>query len=203
MLAIEDGENGMPQLVQPRFETDHPFIEVFGRPYPVDCSELATVTDLWIYGENEEIRRALPLLPACVLERSIWTLQEGQWTPLSGLTRDTIDGSGWLRFDDIRDAQWTGEHYRHIDPGRAFAVRLLQANAGTHQLTIRHYDAANKVLEIWADDQRVGVVGDGRAGGGWVEETLRLPASAAETMHIVIKSVGSEGAGVSSLRVSP
>jgi hypothetical protein len=203
MLAIEASENGMPQLIQLRFETDHPFIDVFGRPYSVDCSELANVTDLWIYGEDEEIRRALPHLPACVLEKNLWTLQQDQWTLLPSLVRDAIDGSGWLQFDDVRGAGWTDEHYRHVDPGAAFALRLLPAGPGAGRLTIRHYDAPRKVLEIWADDQLIGVIGDGRAGGGWVEETLELPATAKDSILIVIKSVGAEGAGVSGLRISP
>jgi len=203
LLAIEANEQGMPQVIRPRFETDHPFIEVFGRPYPVACYDLADVTDLWIYGESESIRRTLPQLAGCVLEKNLWTWQQGQWTLLPSLIRDTIDGSGWLQFDDVRDAAWTDEHYRHVDPGDAFAVRLLQANTGGRRLTIRHYDAPRKLLEIWADDQPIGVIGDGRKGGGWVEETLDLPVAASDAMLLVIKSVGAEGAGISSLRVGP
>ncbi len=203
LLAIEANEQGVPQIIRPLFETDHPFIEIFGRPYPVACSELAGVTDLWIYGDHESIRRVLPQLPGCILERNLWTIQQGQWALLPSLIRDTIDGSGWLQFDEVRDADWTEEDYRHINPGEAMAVRLLQANTGNLRLTIRHYDAQRKVLEIWADDQPVGVIGDGRAGGGWVQETLDLPATANDSMLIVIKNIGAEGAGISSLGVNP
>lgn len=202
MLAIEANEQGMPELIRPLFETDHPFIEVFGRPYPVTCDDLADVTDLWIYGEGESIRRMLPQLPGCVLERNLWTVQQGQWAPTEAPPRDTIDGAGWLQFDDIRDAGWTDEHFRAVRPGDTFTVMLKQANAGNHQLTLRHFDAPGKIFEIAADGQWIGQVGDGRMGGGWVEETLDLPATDEPIMMIAIKSAGVEGAGITSLRVS-
>lgn len=202
MLAIEANEQGMPQVIQPRFEKDHPFIQVFGRPFPVACSDLADVTDLWLYGESEAIERALPQLPGCVLERNLWTLQQGQWARAGAPPRDTIDGYGWLQFDDIRDAGWTGEHYRHLSPGDGFAVMLKQANAGSHRLTLRYFDAPGKIIEVLADGQRIGELGDGRMGGGWVSETLDLPATGEPTMMLAIKSAGAEGAGITSLRVS-
>lgn len=201
MLAIEADPDGIPRLIQPLFQTDHPFIEVFGRPFPVACSDLEKVTDLWLYGDNQMLRRMLPHLPGCALERNLWIFEQDQWAPMEPPTQDTIEGSGWLQFDDIRDADWTDQNYRHLNPGDAFIVTLVHANAGDHRLFLQHYDAPNKVLEIWAGDQRIGQVGDGRAGGGWVMETLDLPASNEDTMRILVRSVGAEAAGVASLGV--
>jgi uncharacterized membrane protein len=199
MLAIEPDPDGIPQLIQPLFQTDHPYIEVFGRPFPVACDELAEVTDLWLYGDNQVLRRMLPQVPSCVLERHLWVFEQGQWAPMTPPARDTIHGHGWLQFDDIRNANWTDQSYRHLNPGDAFIVTLLHANAGDHRLFLRHYDAPHKVLEIWAGDQRIGQVGDGRAGGGWVMETLELPASDEDPLLILVRSVGTQAAGVASL----
>ncbi len=203
MLAIEPDPGGVPQLIQPLFQTDHPYIEVFGRPFPVSCDELAAVTDLWLYGDNQVLRQLLPQLPGCALERHLWVFEQGHWASMAPPARDTIRGQGWLQFDDIRDATWTDQSYRHLSPGDAIVVKLLHPNAGDRQLILRHYDAPRKVLEIWAGDQRIGQVGDSRAGGGWVMETLDLPASDDDPLLILVRSVGAEAAGIASLGVVP
>ena len=88
---------------------------------------------------------------------------------LDPVTRDVIDGSGWLQFDDIRHSDWTTESYRHLSPGFAIRVVLNRGNAEKRQLTLRYYDAPNKILEVWAAGQLIGQFGGGRNGSGWVE----------------------------------
>lgn len=203
MLAMETDQQGVPQVIQATFQAPHPYTRIFGSPSPVTCSDLKGVSDLWTYGQSEAIHRMLPQLPGCVIEKNLWTFEQGQWTLLPTLMRDTIDGSGWLQFDDIRNATWTDEHYRHLNPGDSFAVRLINAQTGGRWLTIRHYDTPGRVLELWADEQRLGVIGGERQDAGWVETTLQLPAPTADNMLIVVRSIGPEAAGITSMRVSP
>ncbi len=204
MLAIEANEQGgVSQVIQPRFETGHPYIKVFGNTYPVTCGALADVTDVWLYGQREALHRILPQLPSCLIESNLWVFEEGQWTLLPALVRDTIDGAGWLQFNDIRNAEWTDESYRHLNPGDAFAVKLIHAQTGGRWLTIRHYDTPGRVLDLWADDQRLATIGGSGQGANWVEETVALPAPTGDSMLIVIKNVGPEATGITSLRVGP
>jgi hypothetical protein len=64
---------------------------------------------------------------------------------------------------------------------------------------MRLYDAPGKIVEVWAADQLVGRVGDGAEGGGWVQKTLDLPATSADTIPLELRSVGATGAAIANL----
>jgi hypothetical protein len=202
LLAIESNKAGSLQVLRPVFEADqadHPFTKIAGRTYPVACGDLAKVTDLWIYGDSGRISQVLPQLQGCVFEKHIWTLEQGEWKRMDPLMQEAFDGSGRLKFEDIHP--WTDERYQHMEPGDALALRLDRANVGQHRLTIRYYDAPHKILEIWADGQSIGQVGDGRMNGGWVDQTLELPSTSDDTMLILIRSAGGDSAGISSVSI--
>ena len=201
MMAIEASDQGMPRVIAPLFQADHPFIKVMGRPQVVNCDDFATITDLWLYGNPGSIRRALPQLPGCVTEKRLWLFEQGRWAQLDPVRRDLIDSSGWLQFDDIRHSDWTTESYRDLNPGSDIRVVLKRANTGRKQLTLRYFDAPAKILEVWAAGQRIGHLGNGQNGSGWTDATMDLPPTAEDTMEILIKSIGTGGAGVARVGV--
>ncbi len=63
-------------------------------------------------------------------------------------------------------------------------------------MTLRYFDAPTKILEVWAAGQRIGQLGNGQNGSGWTDATMDLPPTAEDTMEILIKSIGTGGAGV-------
>lgn len=203
-LAIHPDKDGMPVVVRPSF--DNPaagsYAKIMGRPRDVACDELATVTDLWLYGNREGFRRTMPQLPGCVTEKRLWTFGDGRWSELEPVARDVIDGAGWLQFDDVRKSDWTTQAYRAINPGDALRISLQRANQANYRLTLRYFDAPGKVLEVWVADHYVGRVGDGNQGGGWVQETFDLPTTSLDSMPIELRSVGTTGSAVASLGVT-
>jgi len=52
---------------------------------PADCSVPAFqgVTNVWIYGPTERIRKEQERWPSCLTEKSLWVFENCKWTSLS------------------------------------------------------------------------------------------------------------------------
>jgi uncharacterized membrane protein len=83
MLAIEAGPAGEPMVTRLVFGQGHAFDRVMGRPYPITCDDLVTVTGLWIYSYSSQVRETLAHLPPCVTDKKLWLFQDGAWHRLN------------------------------------------------------------------------------------------------------------------------
>lgn len=111
------------------------------------------------------------------------------------------DDQGTIDFDDIRNADWTTETYRHLAPGDEISVLLGVPEQAARRLTIRYYDMTGKDLEVRANGQLIGMITGGDRGGGWIEELLIMPGGLGEEVLIQMRATGPDAAGVSSLSI--
>lgn len=115
----------------------------------------------------------------------------------------TLDDQGVIDFDDIKNAGWTTETYRHLDPEDEIRVLLNVPDQAARILAITYYDQSGKSLEVRANEQMIGTITGGDRGGGWVEGRLIVPAGLGEKVLVRIQAIGSEASGVSSLAAHP
>ncbi len=113
----------------------------------------------------------------------------------------TIDNQGAVDFDDIQNADWTTETYRHLALGDEISVLLGVSDQAARLLTIRYYDMIGKDLDVRANGQLIDTITGGNRGGGWIEELLFVPGGLGEEVLIQIQAIGSEASGVSGLVV--
>jgi hypothetical protein len=113
----------------------------------------------------------------------------------------TIDNQGAVDFDDIQNADWTTETYRHLALGDEISVLLGVSDQAARLLTIRYYDMIGKDLDVRANGQLIDTITGGNRGGGWIEELLFVPGGLGEEVLIQIRAIGSEASGVSGLVV--
>lgn len=112
-----------------------------------------------------------------------------------------IDDQGAVDFDDIQNADWTNETYRHLAPGDEISVLLDVPDQAERLLTIRYFDMAGKSLDVLANGQLIGAITGGDRGGGWIDELLYVPGGLGEDVLLRIRASGPEASGVSSLVV--
>ena len=94
LLVISATKDGMPSLAKLRFDQGRSFARIMGRQRAITCDELATVTDLWLFGNGQPFRLAFPQLPGCITEKRLWLFENGRWTQLDPLARNSIDDAG-------------------------------------------------------------------------------------------------------------
>ena len=83
LMALYWDQTGAPILTKLQFFDPKRLIDkVQGRPVPVTCDDIATATDLWIYGNVRRIRDRVAELPSCVREKRLWVFSKNAWVPL-------------------------------------------------------------------------------------------------------------------------
>ncbi len=55
---------------------------LLGTLSPASCNDIQEITNVWIYGPTERIRREYKYWPSCLVEKHLWVFEENMWIPL-------------------------------------------------------------------------------------------------------------------------
>lgn len=83
LMALYWDQTGAPLLARLLFsDPENLSHKIRGRPESVTCDDIATATDLWIYGNVRRIRNSVRGLPSCITAKRLWVFNDNAWVPL-------------------------------------------------------------------------------------------------------------------------